>query len=453
MMKTIAFIAILCLGSAAFAQDDSSAGATGFGFQAGISLGTDIITDSSGDPETWNSLGFKPDLSIGPFGVGFDFTMRFKLMPPDKDIALEIYPGDWIPDEDTGKGILDLYLPKIMYVRYGQRGDPLFVKLGSIDDLTLGNGFLVGNYSNTRFLPELRIFGLNVGVDGQLFNFPFVGVEALTGNLARFDVFGTRVFVRPLITTSIPILKDMQVGATIAIDTDPETFVPSDDQVGYDSVAIGGADIFVPLIKSELFPLAAFMELGFQPKGRTGFMLGAGGRALGFITYGAQLRFLGAGFIPVYFDANYDLYRAAKAQFMADDPIGDAFAGWLAKAGTSLFDDKIYFEVSVDGPFRAAEAGSTFQADYPHLRGVAGLREGVLGGFFFDFVYEKYFLGMENAFFADLVDPNNAVITTAVNYQSGAAIFTLMYNLRYNPDPAATKRFNVTSSLVTTIKF
>jgi hypothetical protein len=422
-----------------------------FGFQAGISLGTDIITDSDGNPETWNNLGFKPDLSIGPFGVGFDFTLRFKLMP-DSNTAFEAYPGDWVPDyEDSGKSILDLYLPKIMYVRYGHRGDPLFVKLGSIDDLTLGNGFLVGNYSNTRFLPELRIFGLNVGLDGQLFNFPFVGVEALTGNLARFDVFGTRLFVRPLLTSGIPILEDMQVGATIAVDRDPETFVPDVDKAGYDPVAIGGADIFVPLIKSELFPLAAFMELGFQPKGRAGFMLGAGGRALGFITYGAQLRLLGAGFIPVYFDANYDLYRAEKAQVMATEPTGDAFAGWLAKAGTSLFEDKIYFEVSVDGPFRSAPAASISQADYPHLRGIAGIREGVLGGFFFDFVYEKYMLGMDNPFFEDLVDPENAVITAAVNYRSGAAIFTLLYNLRYNP--AAPNGFDVTSSLVTTIKF
>ncbi len=452
MKKTIAFIAILCVGAIAFAQDDPATGDTGFGFQAGISLGTDIITDpDSGLPDTWNSLGFKPDLSIGPFGVGFDFTLRFKLMP-DEDTAFKAYPGDWVPD--NGKTILDLYLPKIMYVRYGQRGDPLFVKLGSIDDLTLGNGFLVGNYSNTRFLPELRIFGLNVGVDGQLFNFPFVGIEALTGNLARFDVFGTRLFVRPLITTSLPILKDMQVGVTIAIDTDPETFVPDDLQVGYDSVAIGGADIFVPLIKSQLFPLAAFMELGIQPQGRTGFMLGAGGRALGFITYGAQLRLLGAGFIPVYFDANYDLYRAAKAQFIEQDPADlglENFAGWLAKAGTSLFEDKIYFEISVDGPFGAAEEGSTFQGDYPHLRGVAGVREGVLGGFFFDFVYEKYMLGSgDKPFFEDLVDPDNAVITAAVNYQSGAAIFTLLYNLRYDP---AKNDFDVTSSLVTTIQF
>lgn len=448
MRKIIVFIVLLCAGSLAIAQDSSSGGGMDFGFQAGISLGTDIITDATGNPETWNNLGFKPDLSIGPFGVGFDFTLRFKLMP-DNDTAFEAYPGDWVPDyEDSGKSFLDLYLPKIMYVRYGHRGDPLFVKLGSIDDLTLGSGFLVGNYSNTRFLPELRIFGLNVGLDGQLFDFPYVGVEALTGNLARFDVFGTRLFVRPLIGSSIPILKDMQVGATVAVDRNPGTYVLPDPVL--DQVAVGGTDIFVPLVKSELFPLAAFMELGFQPKGRRGFMIGAGGRALGFITYGAQLRLLGAGFIPVYFDANYDLYRADKAEFMATEPTGDAFAGWLAKAGTSLFDDKIYFEVSVDGPFRSAPSGSTFQADYPHLRGVAGLGEGILGGFFFDFVYEKYMLGMDNPFLADLVDPNNAVITAAVNYRSGAAIFTLLYNLRYDP---VINDFNVTSSLVTTIKF
>ncbi len=450
---TILLLAACLLGGAAFAQDS---GDGGFEFQAGIALGTDVITNAAGLPETWNSLGFQPDLGFGKFGIGLDLTLRFQLSPSEGE-ALAIYPGDWVPDyQGSGMTFLDLYLPKIMYFRYGFKGDPLYAKLGSIEDFTLGNGFIVGDYANTRFLPEQRIFGLQLNLDGALFNFPFVGLELLTGNLARFDVMGARLFVRPLVTTGIPILEDLQVGATVASDLDPELWANLDPASAYvdqglPAVTMYGADLFLPLIKSQAFPLAAFTEMAFQPQGRSGFMIGAGGKLISLITYGAQLRLLSAGFIPVYFDANYDIFRAAKAEFMETAPAGEGFAGWLAKAGMSLFEDKLFFDVSVDGPFAAIPSTpSANPAEYPHLRGVIGLREGVLGGFFFDFAYDKYMLGKTGPFFEELVDPTDAVITAAVNFQTGAAVFTLMYNLTWNPQ---TGDFDVTSSLQSSIKF
>jgi len=378
--------AIGIISTYTFAQDKS-----GPAFTAGIALGTDVLIDADGNTETWNNLGFQPDLALGPFGIGLDLTLHFKLMP-DPDTAFEIFPGDWVPDyENSGKTFLDLYLPKFMYVRYGLRGEPLFVKFGSIDDLTLGNGFIVGSYSNTRFLPGQRIFGLDVGLDGALFNFPYVGIEMLAGNLARFDVIGGRLFARPLVSSGIPILDGMQVGATLAMDTGVANFQST---TVYDPVSVYGADIFVPLIDSKLFPLAAFTEIAFEPLNRMGWMVGAGGKLAGIITYGAQLRLLGAGFSPVYFDANYDLFRADKFALMDTIPSGEGFAGWLAKAGASLFEDKLYFDVTVDGAFaHIPVAASDNSAEYPHMRGVIGLAEGVLGGFFVSGSYDKYFIG------------------------------------------------------------
>ncbi|MBN1520011.1 MAG: hypothetical protein JW923_07975 [Spirochaetales bacterium] len=444
-MRKFTIVAALVLACAgAWAQDDG-----GLDFQAGITLGTDVIIDAYGNPQTWNSLGFQPDLSLGNFGVGFDLTMRFKLAPTS-GTAMEIYPGDWVPDyEGSGRSFLDLYLPKIMYVRYGQRGDPLYAKLGSIDDLTLGTGFIVGDYANTRFLPDLRIFGLQLNLDGSLFDFPYIGVELLTGNLARMDVLGGRLYVRPLAGTEIPLLSKLQIGGTAAADFQPELYV--DTPLGNDPVAMFGADLYLPLIEGDAFPLAVFTELAFQPQSRTGYMLGAAGRLIGIITYGAQLRFLSPGFIPTYFDANYDIYRAVKSDVMESAPSGDPFAGWMAKAGASFLEDKIFFDVTVDGPFAANPVVPTDNpAEYPHLRGVAGIGEGILGGFFFDFAYDKYFLGKEGAFFSELVDPTNAIITAAVNFKTGAAVFTLLYNLTYNPEDGD---FDVTSSLQSSIKF
>ncbi|HPE36632.1 MAG TPA: hypothetical protein PK625_05730, partial [Spirochaetales bacterium] len=244
-MRKFTIVAALVLACAgAWAQDDG-----GLDFQAGITLGTDVIIDAYGNPQTWNSLGFQPDLSLGNFGVGFDLTMRFKLAPTS-GTAMEIYPGDWVPDyEGSGRSFLDLYLPKIMYVRYGQRGDPLYAKLGSIDDLTLGTGFIVGDYANTRFLPDLRIFGLQLNLDGSLFDFPYIGVELLTGNLARMDVLGGRLYVRPLAGTEIPLLSKLQIGGTAAADFQPELYV--DTPLGNDPVAMFGADLYLPLIEGD----------------------------------------------------------------------------------------------------------------------------------------------------------------------------------------------------------
>jgi hypothetical protein len=441
----VILVALSILVPISFAEDDGG----GFNFQAGIALGTDVLLDSSGTAVTWNSIAFQPDISIGPFGIGLDLTVHFHMMP-DASTALEIFPGDWIPDYDgSGRSFLDLYLAKLMYVRYGFRGDPLYVKLGSIDDLTLGNGFIVGQYANTRFLPGNRIFGLDMGIDGQLFDFPFVGVELLTGNLARFDVVGGRFFVRPLVTTGLPILENLQVGATYAMDRNPGLYTGDT----LDPVAVYGADLFLPILTGKAFPLAAFSEVAFQPNARKGFMVGAGGKLAGIINYGAQIRLLGAGFSPAYFDANYDLFRAGKAALMATEPTGEGFAGWLAKIGASVFGDMLFFEISVDGPFAQPPASPTNSAaEYPHIRGSANLAEGLLGGFYVSGAYDKYFISKTSGFFEDLVEPDDSVITAALNYKTGSAVFTLLYSLNYNPD-APNGSFDVTSSLQSSIKF
>lgn len=446
MKKLVIMTLALALLSFALCGQEESTPAVGF--QAGINLGTDLLpTGENGAGEAWTRLGFQPDVALGKFGIGIDLSIRFKLYPSENQ-AIEVYPGDWIPDyEGNGKSILDVYLPKLLYVRYGLKGeDPLFVKLGSIDDLTLGNGFIMSSYSNMLFMPEQRLFGLDVGVDGSLFNFPLLGFELVTGNLARFDVVGGRVFVRPLVGTEIPIVKNLQIGATIVTDTNPDLY---DESLGsFDPIAVYGVDAMLPILSGKALSLAAFSETAREPNGSMGAMLGFGGRLIGLFTYGAQLRLLGAGFIPSYFDSNYDIYRASKAAYMALDPSGDAFMGWYASLGTSLIEDKLVFTAAIDGPFSAIPSTpSGYQADYPHLKAVFTLGEGVLGGFYADASYEKYYLGEENGFFDDLVDATNAIVGLGINYKTGASVLTLLYNAKW-----VNNEWQVSSSLQASMK-
>jgi hypothetical protein len=466
-----AILSLFCIGTV-FAQDAgggtqdatqpaateaAAAPKSSFAFSGGVTLGSDVLLtgalDSAGHvtPETWTRLAFQPDLSFGKIGLGFDLTVHFMLYR-DASTALELYPGDWVPNYNgNGKSFLDVYLPKFLYIRYGLKGeDPFFAKLGSINDLSLGDGFVMSNYSNMRFMPEQRLFGLDLGVDGALFNFPYVGLEAITGNLARFDVVGGRLFVRPLVGTEIPILKNMQIGATAVADTDPslyaETATPSS------TVAAYGADIAVPILAGKVFPLTAFTDVAVDPNASAGWMIGVAGRLVSIFTYGAQLRVLQDGFIPSYFDANYDLYRAQRFDFMQADPGSGVFTGWYASLGTSLFADKLLFTTALDGPFKAAGKGASdpAQTDYPHLRSVLALGEIPGIPFFFDASYEKYLIGAKAGFFKDLVDPTDAVIGLDVNYKTGASVLTLAYNAKWNP---ATEAFEVTSSLQASVRF
>ena len=449
MRKTIASaLILLAISYTAFAQDSD----TEFKFEAGINLGTDVLPDGSNGFESWTKLGFQPDFSFGNFGIGLDLTLRFQFNSSASQ-TLEVYGGDWIPNyENNGKTFLDVYLAKLMYLRYGHRGDPLYAKLGSIEDFTLGDGFIIGDYTNTRFLPEQRIFGLSLDIDGELFQFPYVGAQILTGNLARFDVTGARIFVRPLYGSEIPIMENMQVGVTAVADFDPYLWknIQEGTSVDAQTIAIYGMDVIVPILGGKTFPLAAFTDFVLEPKGRWGSMIGAGGRLFGFVLYGAQLRVLGPGFVPVYFDSNYDLYRADRYDQMILDPSGSAYTGWFASLGFSVLEDAIVFKTSVDGPFAAVPAAPSLNStDYPHLRAVATLEEGILGGFSFDAVYEKYFLGQDDGFFGDLVSPYDAVITAQINYHTGAAVLSLLYNLKYD----GAGGYEITSSLQSSIKF
>jgi hypothetical protein len=398
--------------------------------------------------ESWSKLGFQPDLAIGKFGIGLDLTFRFKLYP-NASTPFEIYTPDWIPQ--AGKTVFDIYLPKIMYVRYGLRGvDPLYIKLGSISDFTLGNGLIISNYTNTLFLPDLRIFGMQFGIDGSLFNFPYIGMEALTGNLAKLDVMGGRVYVRPLAFLGGSLFGRMQIGGTVVADTNPLLYTSPAGLIS-EPIYVLGADVTLPIVQGSLFSLTTFVEGAREMNNSVGAATGVGGRLVGFVNYGAQLRYFQTGFIPSYFDANYDLYRVQRFQFVKNAAPGSFVPGWLASLGFSILKDKIEFNTSLDGPFAAIPAVPTDNSSaYPHLKAIFSFKEGIISGISMDAGYEKFFIGKNSPFFPDLIDPTNAGIGMAFHYRTGAAVLTLNYSYRYDP---TAKNWNVSSSLTTSVRF
>ncbi len=424
MLKSIKVLAVailvLCCSAFAFAQE----GEGGFDFGLNIGIGAETFGGV-----TYQTLKMSPDIAIGKFGIGLELTLHY-LFAPDFEVRQE----DWVPIGDDN--ILDVYLPKFKYVRYGFKGDPLYAKFGSIEDGLLGNGFIMGGYDNTLFLPEKRIFGLSFDLDGALFNFPYVGIETFVGNLAQFDVMGFRTYIRPLASTEIPVIKGLQVGGTLALDRKPNLYI-GDDSI--DPVVLYGADLTLPILTNPAISLTTFADIAFLQntvgpgnKGK-GEMVGFGGRLARIIMYGAQIRMLGEDFIPTYFDYAYDLFRADKYDLVQLGGI-DSYLGWLGSLGFAFFDDALIFNATLDGPFSQPGGGDpTNYLDWPHLSAVFIVGEGLIPNLTLEASWDKRSLGAQDGFFRDLISAEDAVIGARVNYSIGAAVLSLVYQLTYDP--------------------
>jgi hypothetical protein len=416
---------VLFSAGVALAQTEERAGGFDFGLSLGLGADSFLI---DGQEVTYQKITLAPDFAFGKFGIGLEITLHYTFTQ-----AAGIEPvkteGDWVPG--PGQTILDVYLPKFQYIRYGLKGDPLFVKLGSIEDATLGNGFIMNNYDNTLFLPERRIFGLALDLDGALFKFPYVGLETFAGNVARFDVIGSRLYFRPLAFLDTPIIKNLQVGGTFATDTDPGLYEPGSPYRA--PVFLAGADVRLPILTAPAASLAVFSDVAFLTNnGSVGNMVGLGGRLFGFLLYGTQVRFLGQGFVPVYFDAAYDLFRQDKWDIATGVKHLPAYTGWLASLGFSLFADLLVFNLTVDGPFQGYRDRTRY-LDWPHLLAQLTVGKGLIPNLTLQASYDKRSLGARYGFFQDLVDATYAVIRGRLNYSIGRAVLSLVYDISKDP--------------------
>src|SRR6056297_2872020 len=123
----LVFVTIATIGA-----QDTNEGGPDFGL--GITIGAQSFPNpeydgSNEETITFQSLGLTPDLAIGKFGLGLDLTLNYRFTGGDGS-EFEVRSEDWVPDDETN--FLELYLPKIRYARWGLKGDPLYVLLGSV---------------------------------------------------------------------------------------------------------------------------------------------------------------------------------------------------------------------------------------------------------------------------------------------------------------------------------
>ena len=111
----------------------------------GLGLGVGSVTI---DGVLYNQLALRPEINLGKLGIRLDLVFYMDNEGNMKD-------DEWDFGNDPSK-ILD----KILYLRWGEETDPFWVKLGSLDNVTLGYGGIMSGYSNMMEFPGVRRIGL-----------------------------------------------------------------------------------------------------------------------------------------------------------------------------------------------------------------------------------------------------------------------------------------------------
>ncbi len=262
------------------------------------------------DGKMYYMLAFLYELGIDKFAAGFDVRLTWNDDGLKKD--------DW---NDWQKAISNMF----RYIRYGQKGDSFYAKLGILDNSTLGHGFIMRRYSNIGADLYTRRFGTELDV-----NFGGFGIETVTNDINWERLVGGRLYLK-----LIP--EFLEIGATVVYDKDPTFGKYTLDPQGNHLVLVTqspfveyGADIGIPLIKGNIFSMLVYGDWAkVKDKGQGFVFPGFAGKALIF-DYRFEYRILDSDFIPGLFDNQYEDRRPVSwAGYVTGGPQVKGFFGEL----------------------------------------------------------------------------------------------------------------------------
>jgi hypothetical protein len=242
------------------------------------------------DGKAFTQVTIAPDLAFGKFGIGLNIELLF-----NNEDGLKFRETGW----DDGAG----WLRAIRYIRWGHKYDPLYIRLGTLNGTSLGNGFIMGYYSNDAYY-DYRKIGLVLDINRGAF-----GIETMTSSLQNLEIIGTRLYVRPLHSSGLFIIKNLELGGTFVGDFDPDERKATDD-----GVKEWGIDITLPIVKTDYFRLAVYGDFAKIIDYGSGAVVGIRSDLpglVGLFSLSAKLerRFNGDQFLPNYFNSLYELER------------------------------------------------------------------------------------------------------------------------------------------------
>ncbi len=115
-----------------------------------FSINTSNVNVEAG---TYNNFELMPEFNIWKFSLGLDLDFYYDVN------------GNFIITEWNSWQAL---VTKINYFKIGSKDDLFYLKVGYIDDFTLGDGFIVNQYSDMLNYPDIKIKGITCGHEFSL---------------------------------------------------------------------------------------------------------------------------------------------------------------------------------------------------------------------------------------------------------------------------------------------
>ena len=201
-----ALVLLLLAGPVASAAQPSVAM---FGYS--LSMGSVTV-----DQEQLYRLSLRPDFPMGRLGIGLDLEL---FVERNGDLGSR----GWEAGSSTQT--FDSILRKIYYVRYGHPNDAVYVKIGALNDVTLGYGLIMDNYRNTLHYPGIKKTGLQFRIAN--FAGTNIGLEGAINNLQDFQEGGALIGLRAL-----GYAAGIEFGLTFVADLDQYSGLRDGDSDG-----------------------------------------------------------------------------------------------------------------------------------------------------------------------------------------------------------------------------
>ena len=345
---------------------------TAIGDMLGLEIGTVTI-----DGDTYSKAIIQPTFNLGKLKLSLYLPVVYQtdLFDPDDWYQPEgnnewSFGSDQDEVEDIALDLLsDLFL-KIRYVEWGEQRDPYFFKIGNLSNITLGHGILMKDFANDADFPAIRRVGFNMGLDKGGY-----GVEFVANDLADPEIFGSRLYFRPI--------GKLAFGFSSVVDINPdESINPATLTTFYsDTIFLtAAADVDFPLMENDILSLIFFADIaGMLPYmdgemqyemmyddsaakfsldnfRNFGWNTGLFGNIL-FVDYRLEYRYFDGVFKPSFFNTSYERMRGKYIEdisaYLEAPTDEDPVMGIYGEGSFSLF-NKIHTTIGYMWPWDAS---------------------------------------------------------------------------------------------------
>lgn len=284
----------------------------------------------------YNTLRLEPEFDFDGMNLGL-------VMNYDFDVSNNFVATEW--------NSWQALLTKVNF-SLGKQDDPVYLRIGGLENFTLGDGFIFDNYTSMLNYPAVNINGVSLDL-----RFHYFGIDAMADNILLWDIMGIRAYMRPFADMNSSMMSNFEIGLTFGDDLNSQNmFPPSGMPYAFSyntgpqvSAMVYGADIGTLLNADPDFIIKGYADIAYIQNMGSGETAGFKGILVRAIPYNIALRVLQPSFLPEFFDIFYETSRSYKYQNLGN--LSNINAGWIGSTGLDLVSNAVTLNFQYESYF------------------------------------------------------------------------------------------------------